>query len=388
MSRAEKAILIFLACIAAVLVVMVIGAALPLLQLALAWQAPLGPALALPTQTSTYTAPASAPTWTLTREPTSEQPKATPANTPEPSPTPTPIISCGGPPVMTILAIGSDQRSDSYLYGLADVIRIVRVDFIARRATILEFPRDLWVEIPDIAEEEGITHEKLNQAYLYGNKGYGDYAGAGEGPGLLALTLELNFGVRPDNYVAVNMQTFVRIVDAVGGINVNLPQNVDGRSEDSRRASLYFAAGDHHLDGQAALTLARVRPVGVFERAATQNLVLCALKEKLSSPSVLPRIPEIMASFQGAVQTDLSPEQISQLACLGTKMQSENIVFASFPEELFEGRRVYDPVFKKNVFIWDVDFNVLRDYAARFNAGVWPSALPIAGGEKEAAFCP
>ena len=70
-----------------------------------------------------------------------------------------------------------------------------------------------------------------------------------------------------------------------------------------------------------------------------------------------------------------------QLACIGTKLKGENVTFASFPPELFEGTRVYDPVFDGRVSIMDVDFDVLRDYVARFNAGTWP-APPIAGNDE------
>src|SRR5512141_479257 len=130
-------------------------------------------------------------------------------------PSPTPVPLCGGPPVMNILAIGSDTRSTGYTWGLSDVMRVVRVDFVTPRITVLDFPRDLWVQIPYISDNlDGQDHEKLNQAYLYGNPGdgfkYWDDPSAG--PGLLALTLNLNFGVNIDHYVAVNMRTFVRMV--------------------------------------------------------------------------------------------------------------------------------------------------------------------------------
>ncbi|GAB4503398.1 MAG: hypothetical protein Fur0043_03900 [Anaerolineales bacterium] len=365
------------------------------------WTKPLGSPIAL--STSTWSLPA---TWTFTPVITTPAstaiflPTLTPASAPltasSPSdeaylpptqpipleallPTSTPLpmpitAQCNGPQVMTILAVGSDARSNTYLYGLADVIRIVRVDFVNTRVTVLEFPRDLWVEIPDISDNlGGQDHEKLNQAYLYGNPGFGYYDGPGAGPGLLARTLALNFGLTPDRYVGVNMRTFEKIIDAVGGIEVYLPNGMDGRTAEDRSPRLVFPPGRQTLNGEQALTLARIRNEGVFERAENQNLVLCALQKKLTSPTVVIRIPALIQSFQGAVQTDLTPEQITQLACLGTKLKAEDITFASFPRELFTGTRVYDPVFKANVFVWDVDFAVLRDYVTRFTLGTWPA---------------
>lgn len=276
---------------------------------------------------------------------------------------------------MTILAVGSDQRGDHYNYGLADVIRLVRVDFVNPKVTVLEFPRDLWVEIPDIADNiNGQDHEKLNQAYLYGNHGFGYTDDPAQGPGLLARTLTLNFGTDIDHYAAVNMRTFEKIVNAVGGIDVYLPEPVDGRTAGDTKNHLLFVEGEHHLDGSRALMLARIRIAGTFARADNQNRVLCALRDKLTSPQVVTRIPKLIESFQGAIQTDLSPAQLGQLACIGTQMQPGSIVFASFPQEHFKGTRVYDPVFKGRTFVWDVDFNILRDYVARFNEGTWPSS--------------
>ncbi|MFH1185388.1 MAG: LCP family protein [Chloroflexota bacterium] len=291
---------------------------------------------------------------------------------------------CGGPAVMTLLLIGSDTRSGGYTWGLADVIRIARIDFAAPRLTVLDFPRDLWVEIPEIADDlNGQDHEKLNQAYLYGNPGdgfgYWDHPSAG--PGLLARTLDLNFGARIDHYLTVNMQTFVRMVDAVGGIDVVLRQKVAGSSDAD------LQAGRQHLEGAEALALARDRTEGVFSRGDNQNLVLCALQEKLMSPTVLLRIPELVGSFRGSVQTDLDPSTMSQLACLAAQMPVENITLYSFPEELFAEGRAYDPVFEKSVFIWEVDTLVIRHYVAQFHAGGWPASDGSAARADSSTFC-
>ncbi len=341
------------------------------------WIRPLGPALQIPISTS-FQMP---PTWTPNPNATSPllstpQPASTTQASPTSDATSTDAVgSCGMPSVTTILAIGSDTRSDKYLYGLADVIRLIRIDTVTPKVTVLEFPRDLWVQIPDIADDlNGQDHEKLNQAYLYGNPGFGYTNDRAQGPGLLARTLALNFGTHIDHYAAVNMRTFVKIVDAVGGIDVTLPETIDGRTADDPNTRLLFLQGENHLNGTRALTLARTRIDGVFQRADHQNLVLCALRKKLISPEVIDNIPDIIRSFQGAVQTDLSPQQLSQLACIGTKLQPENIIFSSFPENLFTQDRIYDPVFKKEVFYWNTDFATLRDYVSQFNNGTWPLA--------------
>jgi LCP family protein required for cell wall assembly len=285
---------------------------------------------------------------------------------------------CRGPAVMYILSIGADSRQDAYIYGLADAIRIARVEFSAPpKVTVLEIPRDLWVYIPNISDNlDGIDHAKLNQAYLFGQPGdgfhYWDDPSAG--PGLLALTLNQNFGVRSDKYVSVNMRTFENVVNAVDGIDLEV--------EDEETAlKTGLPIGITHLDGPAALKVARNREEGMFARANNQNLVLCALQEKLASPGTITKVPDLIESFKDNILTDLSPDEITQLACLGTKIKPGNIIFARFPEELFKPSRHKPDLFTHNpegVFIWDADFEVLKNYVAQFQAGTWPPP-PVSG---------
>jgi LCP family protein required for cell wall assembly len=348
------------------------------------WSAPLGPSLGLPTHTPTSandpvsselkppTASASkAEPNVITLETATTAPEVMPTDTLVPTATPEPL--CGGPPSMTILALGID--GDDYLYGLSDVIRVVRVDFVTPKVTVLSIPRDLWVEIPEIEEHYGITHGKLNQAYFYGTPGMGYYDGPGAGAGLLARTLDLNFDLQVDHYGAVNMQTFVKIVDAVGGIDIYLPTDVDGTPIDDKTEDMgYFYAGQQQFTGDEALRFSRIRKrYNGFARISNQNMVLCALKDKVVSPAVLPRIPQIINAFQDSVLTDLSPEQLAQMACLVPKLDSENLVFASISEDLLTPARVYSPQQKATTFIYEADVDVIRDIIDQFLAGTLTS---------------
>ena len=339
------------------------------MQLFRLYRQPLGPSLDLPTATKMRPTriSLSAGEEALLSTSTVES-LATATSTPEPL--------CGGPPTMNILAVSSDARGDHYLYGLADVIRLVRVDFVNARVGILEVPRDLWVEIPEISDHYGITEGKLNQAYLYGNRGFGYYDGAGEGPGLLARTLDLNFGARPDHYLAVNMITFENIVDAVGGIDVYLPNEISVRSKDNPKG-FAIPPGQHQIDGETALWIARIREYHTFGRAENQNIVLCALREKILSPAIVPAIPELVTTFQRHVQTDLSPEQINQLACLASQINGSDVTFASFPIEIFSNAKKFDPQLKNTTSILEADNGILRDYIHRFQQGNWPEPAEI-----------
>ena len=304
----------------------------------------------------------------------------TPSITPTLTLTPTPTLTstptdipavCGGPPAMFILLVGSDARSNTYNAGLADAIRLVRVDFITPRIQLLAFPRDLYVEIPGIESHHGITHGKLNQAYLYGNPGYGYYDGPGQGPGLLSLTMEQNFGAGADRYIAMNLQAFRGIVDAVAGLEVELPYAIDGRVKKSTDPDFYFPAGYQHLDGYRTMLLARMRTLGDFQRTEIQNLILLAFAEKLLSPSVIPQLPGAVEAFRSSVQTDLGPAETAQLTCLAAMLDSQKVEFISFPESLFTVTRVQDPVLGYTSIL-SADFNVLRTYVQNFKSGALP----------------
>jgi LCP family protein required for cell wall assembly len=207
---------------------------------------------------------------------------------------------------MFILLIGSDARSNTYNVGLADAIRIVRVDFMDPGVQALAFPRDLYVEIPGIESHGGITHGKLNQAFLYGNPGYGYTDDPDLGPGLLADTLELNFGASSGHYISANLQTFTKAIDAIGGIDIDLPYVVDGRVKGSKDINRYFPAGKQHLNGYRTMLLARMRPNGDIQRSEVQNLILKALASKVLTLDVIPRLPELAETFRGSVQTNIT----------------------------------------------------------------------------------
>jgi LCP family protein required for cell wall assembly len=274
---------------------------------------------------------------------------------------------------MTILAIGSDARDTGYEYGLADSIHVVRIDFTIPSAMVIDFPRDLWVEIPGISDHYGIDHGKLNQAYLYGNPGMGYYDGPGEGPGLLARTLDLNVGLRVDHYIAIDTQTFRSMIDAVGGIDVKVETPIDlSYGIDNPGPKYFLSPGTHHLDGEMAYLLATNRIPTTFQRMEYEKIVLTALREKLLQPEMLPKIPKLVAQFINSVQTNFSPREIDSLVCIAQAIPEGNILADSFPAEMFTASRTYDPSRAVNTFIYTVDFTLLRSMVAEFMAGIWP----------------
>jgi LCP family protein required for cell wall assembly len=273
---------------------------------------------------------------------------------------------CGQTPVLTVLVVGIDYRGGNYLYGLADVIRIVRIDFTSHQVSILTLDRAIWVEIPGISNHYGITHGLLNQAYFYGVPAMGYYNGSGGGAGLLAATLKKNFDLDIDNYVVVNFSAFVKFVDALGGIDVNLPASVDGTP------GTFFNAGEQHLSGTKALELARIREkYSTLIRDSNQDYIIKGIFDKLSSPAIITKIPELLQAFNGAGLTDLSPRQIENMVCLLKKMDTTDLSFRGIPDKYYVNGWIYDQDLHQDVNIWNIDFNIFRSYIGDFMKGQW-----------------
>jgi len=292
-------------------------------------------------------------------------------NTQEPELTLTPTLEpvCGAPPVLNILVTG--VASSNYLYGLADAIRVVRVDFQTKEISVLALPRDLWVDIPGL-DSRGITVGKLNQAYFYGTEGMGYYSGSGYGSGLLAETLYENFEYKADRYVSVNLNSFRTIIDTLDGIDVYLTEDV--YKKEYEEPVLYLKAGSHHLDGKQAEQLARQRiTIGDFGRINHQTIILKALAVKLLSPSGITALPSLIDQLKSNVQTDLSPADISQLICLAGMLDyQEDINFENVPTQYMVEQIVFDPTRGFDTAALIGDEARIRTLISEYLQGIWP----------------
>jgi LCP family protein required for cell wall assembly len=334
------------------------------------WDTPLGDPLDLPTPTQEVAL--DQPTDSEPDSESTDEP-ADPAETQAPEITPTLAPVCGDIPSMTILVSGID--SDGYLFGLADSIRVVRIDFQTKQILVLALPRDLWVDIPGVANY-GVTQGKLNQAYFYGTEGMGFYDGSGYGAGLLAYTLQTNYGLQVDNYLTVNMNAFINIVDALGGLEVYLPEDVYIKQFEEPK--LYLEAGNHTLDGKQAEQVVRARiEIGDFGRIRNQTLVLKALAVKMLTPNGIKQIPDLVNRLLSYVLTDLSAADVSRMACLAAMIDpQEDITFDTVipvEEEGTLGQWVMDEYQGYQVYALIYDKDILRQRLADFQAGIWPS---------------
>lgn len=239
---------------------------------------------------------------------------------------------CNGPEgVMTILVVGTDTRSVGYLFGMADSIMIMRIDFRTGDVAFMGIDRGIWVEIPDVEEDYGRTHGKITQAYHFGTEGMGYFSGEDYGAGLLKETIRHNWGVEIDHYIVVNMRTFRDIIDAIGGIKVYNPSPLYSFHQNQPK----YLAGGYFFSGNDALLYARYRdPRNVLDRVDRQAIVMKAVYEEVFSLSIIPKIPQIVGVFKNNVLTDLNLAEISQLACLAARTDPAQVAFTKIPKDL------------------------------------------------------
>ncbi len=243
--------------------------------------------------------------------------------------------ACAAQPNQTILFIGIDYRGGDYLYGLADVIRLARVDFSQQTINMVALPRDLLVQIPPGRFKVPGPY-KINQAYFFGTPGMLNYAGEGEGPAALNEVIDYNFGVSADHYVVFNFNAFTGFVDAIGGVDVNLPEEVYGGSQGD------FPAGEQTLSGERALALARIREnYSDAFRVHNQSLIIKAIFAKLLQPATLVKLPVLVAQFKDAILTDIPLDQLSTQAFCYRDFPSENLITHEVPPEFLTLTNIY-----------------------------------------------
>ncbi|KUJ66694.1 transcriptional regulator [Streptomyces albus subsp. albus] len=144
--------------------------------------------------------------------------------------------------------------------------------------TMVSLPRDSWVTIPPFTGSESgkrypASQNKLNASF------------SSDGPGLLVRTVEYNTGLKIDHYAEIGFDGFAKIVDAVGGVEIDIPQDMK-----EKHAGTNFKKGKQTLDGQQALAFVRQRyglAGGDLDRAKNQQKFLSALANKAATPSTI-----------------------------------------------------------------------------------------------------
>ena len=196
-----------------------------------------------------------------------------------------------------VLIMGVDKREDDV--GRSDTLMIATIDPRLDQATLLSIPRDTRVKI------RGRGYDKINAAFAYG------------GVGLTESTVENFLGIDIDHYVMIDTSSFVKIIDAIGGVDIDVEKRMfyEDPWDDNGGLVIDLYPGQQHMDGKTAVTYVRYRDSeGDIGRVKRQQAFMAACMNKVTSPEIIPRIPKIAREVIDAVETDMSLRQLLELA--------------------------------------------------------------------------
>ena len=256
--------------------------------------------------------------------------------------------------VTSVLLIGSDSRTAG-TEGRSDAMILITISDRTRTVHMTSLLRDMYVDIP------GHDGNRLNAAYAYG------------GPELLMETVNQNFGTEVHHYAVVNFEAFAGLVDAVGGVELELT------GEEVQWVNAYLneynelrgmpmetdyldtsLSGNLHLNGAQALAYCRNRYIGTdFARTQRQRNVLSAVMKKLPAAVVTNPAGLIDGLFPN-LTTNLTQGECMQLALAAGKLAAYELVQDSLP---LDG--TYSSVTIREMAVLQVDFEQNRAYIRR-----------------------
>jgi len=209
-----------------------------------------------------------------------------------------------------------------------DTLILLTVDPVTKTAGMLSIPRDMWVNIP------GFGYSRINTAWSLGR---GSKLPGG-GPALAMKTISHFIGVPVDYYVQVDFDTFVDIIDLIGGVEVYNDETIVldpmAHGKDFPKVKM-TCCGMRHLNGRIALAYARCRHVeqgckdGDVGRARRQQKVIFGIREKVLSPENFPKLlaqaPQLYRTFSAGIHTNMSLDDAMKLAVLVSDIPKEDI---------------------------------------------------------------
>jgi LCP family protein required for cell wall assembly len=266
---------------------------------------------------------------------------ATPSGSPAPGQS-APVVTAG--PVttpsidnrVTILFTGFDS-APSRQEKLYDSIMVVSYDPKTNSVQMISVPRDSSAFPLYFAPDQSVPFDsfRINSVPGYVDNDWIHSPETGPDRGYLTLLKEVQYlvGVHIDYYAAMDMDTFVKMIDAVGGIDVVNPSIIEDPVYDWLDGSpygFYLDAGPQHLNGRNALAYVRARygtaahPDNDYDRSSRQQQVLVALLHKMAQPSELFALPGLMSTMASGVQTNFPSSQVADYVAIGQNVPSGN----------------------------------------------------------------
>ncbi|BAZ65496.1 MAG: LCP family protein [Pelatocladus maniniholoensis HA4357-MV3] len=204
--------------------------------------------------------------------------------------------------------------------GLSDVMLLIRFDPETKKLVMLSIPRDTRVEI------EGHGRKKINSANVQG------------GPALTAKTVSnLLDGVGIDRYIRINILGVAKLIDALGGVNIDVPRDMKYQ-DDSQHLYINLKKGKQHLNGDQTLQLLRFRhdENGDIGRIQRQQKVIRALIDQTLNPTTLTKLPNILNVVKEHIDTNLTVEELAALVGYGVRTNRSNVLQLMLPGRFSE----------------------------------------------------
>ncbi|MCI0346981.1 MAG: LCP family protein, partial [Chloroflexi bacterium] len=226
---------------------------------------------------------------------------------------------------ITILLTGIDA-APTRTHALTDTLLVLSVDPNTGDGVMVSFPRD----IAQFPLWDGRTFNgKINSLMTYARNHPAEFP---DGP-LPSLIKELGFllGTPIHYYAAVDLGDFEALIDSVGGVTVNVERRIaDARYDwlDGSPNGFFLSAGTHTLNGRLALAYVRSRQGAGdndFVRAARQQQLILALREKLTDPAMLPKLPEVLDIAADAIRTNFPPDRIDEMLELARGVEDGSV---------------------------------------------------------------
>lgn len=246
-----------------------------------------------------------------------------------------------------IMVLGVDRRSGDT--GRSDTLFVTMLDTSRNQAALLSVPRDTLVSIP------GHGWDKVNHAYAYGDHD------------LSRKTLENFLGIQINNYVLVDFQGFIKLVDAIGGVDIDVekPMQYADPYDGENGLVINLQPGRQHMDGTTAIQYVRYRDEeGDIGRVDRQQKFMKAVFAKLRSTSLLTRAPEIARTLYQSIETDLSVTDLASLLVTFAKNVSGT---SQLETAMVQG----SPAYLDDISYWIPNMMALRQQVAQFQ-GVQP----------------
>jgi LCP family protein required for cell wall assembly len=197
---------------------------------------------------------------------------------------------------INVLVLGVDERDDDV--GRSDTTFVVTIDTDAKKVTILSIPRDSRVKIA------GHGWDKINHAYAFG------------GSKLSKASIENLLGIPIDYTVVMNFNGFISIIDAIGGITIDVekPMKYADPYDDDGGLYIDLQPGVQKMNGKMAIEYVRYRDEeGDIGRVARQQKFLKAVLQEFTNPQLITRLPDIIKQFSTTVRTDMPTNEMLKL---------------------------------------------------------------------------